>query len=154
VPRPLICRRVGGCPRAEYFKPAGVPLSGLEEVLLGRDEFESLRLADLEGMYQADAADMMGVSRQTFGNIVESARRKLADALVNGRALRIQGDLAPTGARTFACSGCGHEWAPVPGAGRPRTCPHCRSRRVSRKPVLGPGTGHGGRTCHKNGGVS
>jgi len=87
----LICRRVSGCPRSEYFKPAGIPLSGLEEVCLKRDELEALRLADLEGLYQAGAAAKMGVSRQTFGNIVESARHKVADVLVNGRALRIQG---------------------------------------------------------------
>ena len=87
----MICRRVAGCPRSEYFKPAGIPLSGLEEVRLTRDELEALRLADLEGLYQAEAAAKMGVSRQTFGNIVESARHKVAAVLVKGRALRIQG---------------------------------------------------------------
>jgi len=91
MPRPLICRRIAGCARAEFFKPAGIPLSSLEEVRLGHDELEALRLADLEGLYQAEAAEKMGISRQTFGNIIESARRKIADALVNGRALRIQG---------------------------------------------------------------
>lgn len=91
MPRPLICRRVAGCVPAEFFKPAGIPLSSLEEVCLGHDELEALRLADLEGLYQAEAAEKMGISRQTFGNIVESARRKVANVLVNGRALRIQG---------------------------------------------------------------
>lgn len=91
MPRPTRCRMVGGRPKNNYFKPRGVPLSLLEEVVLGVDEYEGLRLADLEGLYQEDAAGKMGVSRQTFGRIIESAHRKVADALVNGKALRIEG---------------------------------------------------------------
>jgi predicted DNA-binding protein (UPF0251 family) len=60
-------------------------------VTLRCDEAESVRLADLQGLYQADAANRMGVSRQTFGRIVESARRKIADAIINGKCLRIEG---------------------------------------------------------------
>jgi predicted DNA-binding protein (UPF0251 family) len=78
-------------PAATYFKPRGIPMTDLEEVGLGMDELEALRLADLEGCYQEDAAKAMGVSRQTFARIVESARRKVAEALVNGKALRIDG---------------------------------------------------------------
>ena len=66
-------------------------MAGLEEVSLGLDEYESIRLADLDGLYQDAAASKMGVSRQTFSRIVESARRKVADALVHGKALRIGG---------------------------------------------------------------
>lgn len=55
------------------------------------DELEALRLADLDGLYQETAAARMGVSRQTFGNIIERAHRKVADALVNAKALRIEG---------------------------------------------------------------
>ena len=73
------------------MKPAGIPASELEEVVLGFDEAEALRLADLEGFYQEAAARSMGVSRQTFGRIVETARRKAADAILNGKALRIEG---------------------------------------------------------------
>jgi len=73
------------------MKPAGVPARELDEVILGFDEAEALRLADLEGLYQEAAARSMGVSRQTFGRIVESARRKAADAILNGKALRIEG---------------------------------------------------------------
>lgn len=73
------------------MKPAGIPARELEELILGFDEAEALRLADLEGLYQEAAARSMGVSRQTFGRIVESARRKVADALLNGKALRIEG---------------------------------------------------------------
>jgi len=73
------------------MKPAGVPARDLEEVILGFDEAEALRLADLEGLYQEAAARSMGVSRQTFGRIVEMARRKVADAILNGKALRLDG---------------------------------------------------------------
>lgn len=89
--RPPSPRRVTCRPGATYFKPAGIPLRVLEEVTLTLDEFEALRLADLEGLYQEQAADQMQVSRQTFGRIAGSARRKVADALVHGKALRMDG---------------------------------------------------------------
>lgn len=73
------------------FKPAGVPLRELEEVVMTLDEFEAVRLADLDGLYQEQAAEQMKVSRPTFSRVVESAHRKLADALVHGKALRIEG---------------------------------------------------------------
>lgn len=63
----------------------------LEEVCLGLDEFEALRQADLLGVYQVEAALVMGVSRATFARIIENARRKVAEALVSGKALRIEG---------------------------------------------------------------
>ena len=66
-------------------------------VTLRRDEAEAVRLADLHGLYQADAAGRMGVSRQTFGRIVESARRKIADAIINHKCLRIEGTRGPGG---------------------------------------------------------
>jgi predicted DNA-binding protein (UPF0251 family) len=73
------------------FKPAGVPLRELEEVVVTLDEFEALRLADLNGLYQEQAAEQMDVSRPTFSRVIDSAHRKLADALVHGKALRIEG---------------------------------------------------------------
>jgi predicted DNA-binding protein (UPF0251 family)/predicted Fe-Mo cluster-binding NifX family protein len=89
--RPKSCRRVGSQPDVTYFKPRGIPLSSLEEVVLSVDEFETLRLADHEGLYHEEAAVRMGVSRPTFGRVLSSARRKVADALVGGKALRIEG---------------------------------------------------------------
>lgn len=84
-------RRVRHVPGVMYFKPAGVPLRLLEDVALSLDEMEALRLADLKALHQTPAAEQMGVSRATFGRIVESARQKVADALVNTKALRIGG---------------------------------------------------------------
>jgi predicted DNA-binding protein (UPF0251 family) len=74
-----------------YFKPRGIPLVMLKEVKLSVDELESLRLADLEGLEQAKAAVRMKISRPTFGRIVEKARKTVADAIVNGKALKITG---------------------------------------------------------------
>jgi uncharacterized protein len=91
MPRPCRCRCIRCNPESTYFKPRGIPLTELEEVNLTFDELESLRLADLEGMYQEDAARKMKISRQTFGNIINSAHRKIADALLNSKALKIDG---------------------------------------------------------------
>lgn len=87
--RPPKQRCVNCAPVSDYFKPRGVPMSALAEVALELDELEALRLADLDGLYQAEVALHMGVSRQTVGNILERARHKVADALLNGKALRI-----------------------------------------------------------------
>lgn len=91
MPRPCCQRRVGCCPDATYFKPAGIPLRDLEEVNLTLDELEALRLADFDGQYQEQAAEQMKISRATFARIVEVARKKVAEALINGKALRIEG---------------------------------------------------------------
>lgn len=91
MPRPFCRRRIAGKPAAAVFKPAGVPISDLDEVLMTLDEFEALRLGDLDRLYQEQAAEQMNVSRTTFSRIIESARHKLADALVHGKAIRIEG---------------------------------------------------------------
>ena len=89
--RPITDRRISCSPPARVFKPAGVPARDLEEVLLSLDEVEALRLADGEGLYQEAAARRMGVSRQTFARILEAARAKTADAILNGKCLRLGG---------------------------------------------------------------
>ena len=91
MPRPCCMRHVSGRPNADFFKPAGIPCHALEIVTLTLDEVESLRLADLEGLYQEQAAEQMKISRATFARIVEAARRKTADALIHGKALRLEG---------------------------------------------------------------
>ena len=108
MPRPRGCRRVAGPPGCVLFKPAGVPASRSSEIVLGIDELEALRLADLEGLYQEDAAKQMNVSRQTFGRIVSSARKNVAQALVQGRSLRIEGGAVEMAEqRAFESSGRG-----------------------------------------------
>ncbi|HUJ12038.1 MAG TPA: DUF134 domain-containing protein, partial [Verrucomicrobiae bacterium] len=91
MPRDHCPRRIRQLPGTTYFKPAGVPSRTLKEVALALDELEALRLADLTALHHEAAAEQMGISRATFGRIVESARRKVADALINGKALRMGG---------------------------------------------------------------
>jgi len=135
VPRPLKCRRVGQEPQVQYFKPRGIPLSLLEEVQLTVDELEAIRLADLEGLYQEQAADKMGISRQTFGNILISAHGKVAESIVLGKAIKIEGGLyALDEKRTFRCSECRHEWFEDRGLERPGRCPQCQSPQVHGAP--------------------
>ena len=111
MPRPRKHRFVRNEPTTEVFQPRG-PAAGLEAVELGLDELEALRLADLEGLYQDAAAERMKISRATFGRLVAEARRKVADALIHGKVLRIRGGdvkMAP-----------GRGFGPGPGRGRRR----------------------------------
>lgn len=91
MPRPCKCRRIRCNPDTNYFKPRGIPVDMLEEINLTLDELEAIRLADFAGLYQEDAAGKMNISRQTFGNIINSAHKKIADALLNAKALKISG---------------------------------------------------------------
>ena len=91
MPRPCRYRKVGVDPDITYFKPRAIPLTELEEVSLRLDELEALRLADLEELYHEEAAKKMGVSRQTFDRILIKAHKVIADAIVNGKAIQIQG---------------------------------------------------------------
>ena len=108
--RPRCYRRVAGKPTAAVFKPMGIPTRRLEETVMTLDEFEAIRLADLNGLYQEEAAGAMEVSRPTFSRMIESARRKLADALVHGKALRIEG--GPVYAEGSSCCDL-HDEAPA-----------------------------------------
>jgi len=131
--RPINCRRVGFMPERNYFKPRGIPVSMLEEVILTVDEFEAIRLADLEGLYQEQAAEKMNVSRQTFGRIIDSAHIKVAEALVKGKALKIEGgEFEMAAMRKFKCYDCQNSWELPYGTGRPENCPSCKSGNIHR----------------------
>ena len=101
MPRPHCTRTIQGKPQATTFKPAGVPIIALEEVVVTLDEFEAIRLADLDRLYQERAAEQMGVSRPTFSRIIDAAHAKIADAIVHGKAIRIEGGAVQTG--KFRC---------------------------------------------------
>jgi uncharacterized protein len=89
LPRPRKYRRVCCKPSAYYFKPRGIPVYELEEIVLTHEELESLRLADFLGYSHERSAGEMRISRATFGRIVESARKKVSDGILNGKAIRI-----------------------------------------------------------------
>ncbi|MGD9042562.1 MAG: DUF134 domain-containing protein [Desulfobacterales bacterium] len=130
--RPFKKRRVGCKPEANYFKPRGIPVADLDEVVLTLDELEAIRLADLEECYQEKAAEQMDVSRQTFGNIVKSAHKKIAAALVQGKALKIEGGIFTMIEKRFQCDNCRHEWSVPYGTGRPNACPQCSGPNLHR----------------------
>ena len=134
MPRPFRHRRVCCRPDSNYFKPRGIPIAVLEEVNLTMDELEATRLADLEGMYQEEAAKKMNVSRQTFGNILISAHKKMADCLVNSKALKIEGGVVKMMERYFVCYDCKNKWTLPYGSGRPNECPKCKSLNIHKAP--------------------
>lgn len=138
-------------PRVTYFKPAGVPARLLERVDLSVEELEAIRLKDLEGLQQEQCARKMRISRPTFQRVLESARKKVADVLISGKAVRIEGGNFALPSQLFRCRRDGHEWR-VPFetlvSGLPVACPRCDSPSVL--PVLptgpavrGRGWGHG-----------
>jgi uncharacterized protein len=125
MPRPKCCRQIGEAPGKNCFRPEGAASCG--EVLLTLDEYEAIRLADLEGLYQEQAAIRMNVSRQTFGRIVEAARRKVADVLVHGKTLRIEGGPVATREEVpVLCPRCHRALGLSCGNGSEAACPHCR----------------------------
>ena len=132
--RPFKCRRVRCEIKDNYFKPCGIPLDMLEEVILTVDEFEAVRLADLQELYQENAAEKMGISRQTFGNIINSAHKKIADFLLNAKALKIEGGITTITERKFVCYSCRHAWSIPHGTGRPAKCPKCGDSNIHRAP--------------------
>ncbi|HEY50435.1 MAG TPA: DUF134 domain-containing protein [Dehalococcoidia bacterium] len=98
MPRPVKWRRVNFVPGVTYFKPAGIPLQVLNEVCLTVEEAEAIRLKDFEGLEQEQGAEKMNISRPTFQRVLGAARKKIADALLNGKAIRIEGgnfEIAP-----------------------------------------------------------
>ena len=145
MPRPIKWRRVGFIPEATFFKPAGIPVRASEQVCLAVEEIEAIRLKDLESLEQEQCAERMNVSRPTFQRVLASGRRKLADALVNGKAIRIEGGNFEMESRRFRCLD-GHEWE-VPFdavlGGYPEACPTCDDPNVV--PTQPWGFGFGGR---------
>jgi predicted DNA-binding protein (UPF0251 family) len=117
-------------------------------LVLEIDELEAIRLADLEDLYQEQAAERMGVSRQTFGRIVTAARKKVAQALVNGMSIRIEGGVVEMpDRRSFRCFECKHEWQEPFGTGRPKACPGCAGDSFKRTDGIRRTGGVGGGRC-------
>ncbi len=132
--RPKKNRIVGFSPEVSYFKPRGIPLLDLEEVKLTIDEREAIRLADLLGLSYEEAGGEMGISRATFGRIVQRARGIIADALINGKAINVEGGnyTFVDSPRKFVCLECEREWEEPCGTGRPEGCPGCRGMQFRR----------------------
>ncbi|MDY6865903.1 MAG: DUF134 domain-containing protein [Halobacteriota archaeon] len=154
MPRPTKCRRIHFEPMILHFKPAGIPLVDLEEIVLTVEELEAIRLKDLECMSQEDAAVVMDISQPTFHRLVRSSRKKISEALVHGKAIRIDGGnykLVEIASREFECFDCERLWSESFGTGRPQKCPDCGSKNIHRSSEgFSSGRGHGNR-ARKNG---
>ncbi|KKT24644.1 MAG: hypothetical protein A2Y33_16105 [Spirochaetes bacterium GWF1_51_8] len=117
MPRPFKCRRMEAQPVYRHFFPPDTDERNVETVVLTLDEWEAVRLADWAGYYQEDAAARMEVSRQTFGNIITSARRKIADCLINGKPLSVDGGAVEVAGRHICPKHAGTE-RPFCGCGK------------------------------------
>ena len=125
--RPKCCRQIGDMPGKTCFQPEGATPSSFEVVLLTLDEYEAIRLADLGGLYQEQAASRMKISRQTFGRIIDVAHRKIADVLVNGKVLKIEGgSVSMKAEKPVRCPRCRRAFSPDCNKQNEMSCPHCR----------------------------
>ena len=152
--RQPLWRRVGSIPQVTYFKPDGIPSGRMSEVCLSVEEAEAVRLKDMEGLEQGECGQRMNISRTTFARVLGSARQKVADALVNGKAIRIAGGNFEMAVRRFRCNN-GHEWD-VPFEmminSPPESCPICNTPSIMPLWPWKPGWGRGGRGQRRRGG--
>ena len=143
MPRPRRLRWVGFQPNITYFKPNGIRMIDLDESVLTVDEFEAIRLKDLFGLEQEEAAKKMHISQPTFHRLVLSARTKIADAIVNSKAIKIEGGnfkMAPGfrgaragGTNVCVCPNCGYEESHVRGIPcTSKKCPRCGTMMVGK----------------------
>lgn len=140
--RPQKERRIEKFPPVSHFKPIGIPLRDLPEIILAYEEMEAVRLADVEQLGHTDAASRMAVSRSTFNRILAKAHNKIALALWEGKALRFEGGnfriehKHANDKRIFVCQDCQHEWSIPFGTGQrgiEMICPQCRSNNLVRE---------------------
>lgn len=127
--RPIKCRRVKFFPENTYFIPLGKRKCEVEEITLKVEELEAMRLKDIEGLNQEECAESMQVSRQTFQNIINSARRKVALALTQGNAIHISGGNYVLGLCQFKCLSCGEVYSMNYENDR-HICPSCGSNEI------------------------
>ena len=129
MPRPTKYRHVEFFPEDTYFSPLGKPKCETQEVILKVEELEAMRLKDIGGLNQEECAEKMKVSRQTFQNIIDNARNKVAVALTEGKAIRISGGHYTTAYCRFKCVDCGTTYTISVKTDR-GICPECGSHQV------------------------
>jgi predicted DNA-binding protein (UPF0251 family) len=159
MPKPKKDRYVMYPPQVVLFKPQGIPAYMLDQVVMSVDEYEAIRLIDSLGLDQEQAAKKMRVSRATCARIIESARKKSAEALTQGKAIRIEGGSFVIGRNRYRCRNCGTLWqakdaepegdSDSSGKSAEATCPQCASTQVV---DLGQQVGWGRKAGWKRGG--
>ena len=133
--RPTKWRQIEHIPTVENFIPSDQGTTQFDENILKLEELEAIRLKDLEGLEQGDCAEKMQVSRPTFQRILISAREKIADSLINGKAIRIEGGNFTRNICSVRCLDCGHDWTESfenmerIGNGE-YACPKCGSKNI------------------------
>jgi predicted DNA-binding protein (UPF0251 family) len=130
MPRRKRHRFVHSEPTVSVYKPAGIPAKDLDEILITVDEFEAMRLADYEGMNQREACTIMKISQPTFNRILASARSKVAQGLVEGQVLRIEGGryVLGDGSGGLQCVDCNYRLDMEKD--KRNVCPKCGSPRL------------------------
>lgn len=157
--RPRCPRRIETEPVVSYFKPQGIPLRELDVVILSLEELEAVRLSDLEGLDQEEAAQRMGISRRALWEDLQNARRKIVEALVKGKAIEIKGgNYTVEKRRRYTCHGCHAAWDTPSEAGELVQCPDCGCKDIHEQPDgldhHGPGRGCHGKCCRNMQGKS
>lgn len=132
--RPVKFRRIEFFPKNSYFMPSGKQKSEVREVTLKVEEVEAMRLKDVLGLNQEECAKKMRVSRQTFQNIIDNARRNVAIALTEGKAISIEGGSYTTNDCEISCKDCGHTYE-INSKEDQRSCPSCSSNNISCKKI-------------------
>lgn len=114
-------------PKTIYFSPHGVPVKDLTDVIVTVDEYEAIRLADHKKLKQEEAAKKMNISRPTFTRVIESARKKVAEALVNGKAVKVEGGSFNYLKKKIRCINCSNIWGIQRTLKINLPCPNCGS---------------------------
>ena len=144
MPRPVKSRRVENLPEFTYFVPAGRRKCEIEEISIKVEEFEAMRLKDVEDLNQEECAERMQISRQTFQNIIDSARKKIAIALIDGKAINISGGNYTRNVCQFKCLSCANTYEIKYEEDR-NTCPDCGGKEI----VCNPKNNFCQRECSK-----
>ena len=129
MPRPQFNRIVHEPPLYSDFKPIGVRRHNLDQIILTLDEFEAFRLADQLGFSHALAADEMEISRSTFSRLIEKARKKIADFIIQGKSLTIGGGTVHFRVNIIQCKDCGHMFK-INFDQSIKECPSCQSKNI------------------------
>ena len=132
-------RQVQYPPTVVFFKPQGIPLVQLQQVILNVDEYEAIRLVDYDGLDQEKAAEKLGISRATCARIVEGAHKKIAEAITQAKAIRIEGGSFVLKKNLMRCMECGRVWETTVKSGDKNgkkvakqnpACPQCSGSRL------------------------
>jgi predicted DNA-binding protein (UPF0251 family) len=145
MPRPQSHRFVHEPPLFCEFKPIGIKGQDLEQILLTLDEYEAFRLADQLGFSHEEAAGEMEISRPTFTRLINHARKKIADFIIQGKMLTIEGGQVHFKNNIIRCLDCGHMFKSNMNI-TISECPACHSKNLLN---LAGGFGHG-QCCNYN----